>query len=90
MLDFFDITPTGTEGTRRMRIISGLVGLLIGGALGYLYGTEVAEGGWLGATVIGGVVGGFFGAIFSFYVILGLIVVIVVAAVIAWQVYFGT
>ena len=72
-----------------MRIVSGLVGLLIGGGMGYLYGAEVAETGWLLSTLVGALVGGFFGALFSFYVILGLTIIIVIAGLIAWQVYFG-
>ena len=89
MFDLFDLHPNGTEGTRWMRIVSGLTGLLVGGGIGYLYGTEIATGGWLGSTVIGGLLGGFFGALFSFYVILGLAVILAIVGVIAWQVYFG-
>ena len=90
MFDDFDFF-TGTEGTRRLRIFTGLIGAVIGGVLGYFYSTVSASAAppSLAYGFGGAAVGGFFGAIFSAYVLLGVIVVVVVVAVISWQWIFG-
>ncbi|MEY1555058.1 hypothetical protein AB3Y40_05435 [Yoonia sp. R2331] len=90
MLDDFDLV-TGTEGTKWTRIVTGLVGALLGGLLGYFYSTVSASAAApsLVYALGGAAVGGFFGAIFSFWVILGLLIVVAVAGVIGYQWLFG-
>lgn len=89
-MDDFGLGPTGTEGTKWMRIVSGLVGAGLGGLMGYFYSTiGSATLSWLVYVTGGALVGGFFGALFSFYIILGLVVILAVGAVLVYQWYFG-
>ncbi|KPP87115.1 MAG: hypothetical protein HLUCCA08_04120 [Rhodobacteraceae bacterium HLUCCA08] len=88
-MDWHDLFgPIGTEGTRRMRIVTGLIGALAGGGIGYLW--WIAE---LGdpmspvlTVLIGAALGGAFGALFSLLVVGALLAILAVAAIIAWQV----
>ena len=90
MFDDFDFF-TGTEGTRRLRIFTGLIGAVIGGFLGYFYSTVSASAAppSLAYGFGGAAVGGFFGAIFSAWVLLGVIVVAVLVGVFAYQWLLG-
>ena len=89
-MDFYDFfSPTGTEGTRRMRIVTGVLGALAGAGLG-VFGASVMEETALVWGVIGALLGGFFGAVFSFLVVVGLLVVFAVVLVVGWTIYFGS
>ena len=83
------LTPLGTEGTRAMRIVTGLIGGLVGGGLGYLWWSlELGDPMSPALTVlIGAVLGGALGALFSLLVLGVLLTLVVVAGIIAWQVF---
>ncbi|SLN58390.1 hypothetical protein [Pseudooctadecabacter jejudonensis] len=88
-MDFDDLFgPTGTEGTRWTRILTGAVSAVLGGGLG-VFAASVLQETALTWGVMGALVGGFFGAVFSFWVLLGLLAVLVAGLYVGWTVYFG-
>lgn len=91
-MDFNDfLGPTGTEGTRKTRIFTGLIGAVLGGPIGYGLGhffqsdpaSAITNG------IFGALIGGGLGALFSFYVILGLVIILAVGAAVAWNIFLG-
>lgn len=90
-MDFFDfLNVTGTAGTRRVRILTGVIGLVLGAGLGGLYGAEMIGSAMapLLYGVIGAVLGGGLGALFSGYILFGLIAAVFIAVAVVWQVFF--
>lgn len=91
-LDFFDyLAPSGAEGTRKMRIVTGLIGAVLGGVMGFFLGNVLRdEPVWAGTNAIfGALIGGGLGALFSAFVILGLVLVVIFAGAVLWNVYVG-
>lgn len=87
-MDFGDfLNATGTEGSRRLRIITGTIGALLGGGIGTLSGFAIGEASFAPVThgIIGAVAGGGLGALFSGYVLFGLILVVVFGIAFAWK-----
>lgn len=90
--DFFDyLTPSGAEGTRRMRIFTGLIGAVLGGVIGYFVGHVLQEtpAAPIINAVFGALIGGGLGALFSLYVVMALVIVVVFVGALLWNVYFG-
>lgn len=93
MFDFGDLfSPNGTEGTRWMRIVAGIIGAVCGGGLGVLAGSVLGQTDLAPTSygIIGAIVGGGMGAIFAGLVMVILIALIAVVAVFAWQYFTGT
>ncbi|MBT8411165.1 MAG: hypothetical protein KJP02_05140 [Octadecabacter sp.] len=91
-MDFFDFFQSnGTEGTKRMRILTGSIGALLGAVIGvalfHVLQAEPASAVTNG--IFGALIGGALGALFSFYVLIGLLFVVFFVAVFLWQ-YFVT
>lgn len=88
-MDWHDLlSPLAVEGTRRMRIFTGLVGALAGGGLGYLWWSLELGGpdAPILTVLIGAALGGGLGALFSLLVVGVLLALVVVAGIIAWNV----
>ena len=92
MFDFLsDFGSIGTEGSRRMRIFTGCIGALGGGALGAVI-ASVTKGTtfyMISYGFVGALVGGFLAALFSAMVIIGLLCLLAVVAVVGWEVIKG-
>jgi len=87
-MDFFDIfQPNGTEGTKRLRVVTGTIGALLGAVIGaalfHVVQAEPASAVTNG--IFGALIGGALGALFSTYVLLGLLFVIFFVGVFLWQ-----
>ncbi|WP_071673655.1 hypothetical protein [Nioella nitratireducens] len=92
MFDLWDIfTPSGIEGSRRMRLFTGGIGALIGGGIGFL-AAKIAGGALLDMvsyTAAGALICGLLAALFSALVIAFLAAAVACGAVVLWQTYLG-
>lgn len=91
-MDFWDVLGlSAAEGSRTTRIITGIVGAILGAAIGYFTAPILGDGGIAPVTggVLGAVVGGGFGALFSGLVLFGLIVVACIGVAILWSAWTG-
>ena len=91
-MDFDEFLSTvGVAGSRKIRIITGALGAVIGGGLGVFAGPILSESAMAAYShgFIGALVGGGLGALFSGLIVFGLLVVVGVAAVVGWQIYTG-
>ena len=85
------LTTTALEGSRRTRIFTGLIGAVLGGGIGALWGlidagTTLAA---FGNGAIGVVLGGLLGALFSGLVLLGIIFAVVLTGFLMWTYLTG-